>query len=275
MMKSTLPLVAALGLLAGGPAWAEHHDQDALTDAIAGEHRSEANRARDRWRHPRETLEFFGFAPDLTVVELWPGGGWYTEILAPALAGEGRLILATYGEGPDPTAYRARNHRTFMAKIDASPQLYGEAELIEFWPPASTSLGASGSADLVLTFRNIHSLVRRDQHEAFFAAAYDVLKPGGVLGVVQHRAPEGADVAASADKGYVPTAFVVEQAESAGFELVASSEINANPKDTKDYEVGVWALPPSLDAKDGREDAYRAIGESDRMTLRFRKPAAD
>jgi predicted methyltransferase len=274
MMKSTLPLVAALGLLAGGPAWAEHHDQDALTDAIAGEHRSEANRARDRWRHPRETLEFFGFAPDLTVVELWPGGGWYTEILAPALAGEGRLILATYGEGPDPAAYRARNHRAFMAMIDASPELYGDAELNEFWPPASTSLGESGSADLVLTFRNIHSLVRRDQHEAFFAAAYDVLKPGGVLGVVQHRAPEGADVATSADKGYVPTAFVVAQAESAGFELVASSEINANPKDTKDYEVGVWALPPSLDAKDGREDTYRAIGESDRMTLRFVKPAA-
>jgi predicted methyltransferase len=272
MMSKALPLITALALLWGAAALAGHHE-DPLAAAIAGDQRSDANRARDAWRHPQETLEFFGFAPDLTVVEFWPGGGWYTEILAPALRDQGRLILATYGEGDDPSAYRARNHREFMVKIAASPDLYDTAEVIEFWPPASTSLGPSGSADLVLTFRNMHSMLRRDQHEAFFAAAFDVLKPGGVLGVVQHRAPEGADARATADKGYVPTAWVVAQAEAAGFELVASSEINANPKDTKDYEAGVWSLPPSLGAKDGREAVYRAIGESDRMTLKFVRPA--
>jgi len=268
-MRSALAIAALASFLLAPLAAAD----DALTEAMAGDHRSDANRARDAYRHPKETLEFFGFQPDLTVLEFWPGGGWYTEILAPAMSDDGKLILAVYGEGPDTSAYRARNHRNFVAKLDARKDLYGSIETFEFWPPETNSLGAAASVDLIVTFRNMHSMLRRDQNDVFFKEAFRVLKPGGTLGIVQHRAPEGADARSTADKGYVPTDWVIAQAEAAGFALDATSEINANPKDTKDYAKGVWALPPSLDAEDGREDEYRAIGESDRMTLRFVRPA--
>lgn len=244
----------------------------ALSAALTGDHRSADNRSRDGYRHPRETLEFFGLRPDMTVVELWAGGGWYTEVLAPTLRESGRLIVTTYGETDDPQAYRSRSHRSFVEKIRARPDVYDRIEVRTYWPPEAPVLADDGSVDMVLTFRNIHSMTRRGQQEAFFADAFRALKPGGVLGVVQHRAAEGVDPIKSAEKGYVPESFVVGLAEAAGFRLDGASEINVNPRDTKDYEEGVWSLPPSLRDKDGDKAQYIAIGESDRMTLRFVKP---
>lgn len=245
----------------------------ALDAALAAPTRSAENRSRDVYRHPGETLEFFGFRPDMTVIELWAGGGWYTEILAPALRDSGRLIVTTYGETDDPDAYRTKSHRMLAEKLAQAPDVYDEVEVLTFWPPEAASLGDSGSADLIVTFRNIHSMTRRGQQQAFFAAAYDVLKPGGVLGVVQHRASEGVDPVKNAEKGYVPQSYVVSLAEAAGFRLDGTSEINANAKDTKDYPEGVWTLPPRLRGKDPDKSRYIAIGESDRMTLRFVKPS--
>jgi len=266
MRTALLTTTAAIFLAAPGPVLA-----DPLGDAIAGDQRSAENRSRDDWRHPRETLEFFGFAPDQTVVELWPGGGWYTEILAPALRGQGKLVLATLGEA-EPDSYRTRSHRQFVAKLESDPATYGEATMVDFWPPESTSLGAPATADMVVTFRNTHSMLRRDQLDTFLEAAFAVLKPGGTLGIVQHRADPGADAKDAARTGYVPEALVVEKATAAGFVLSGSSEINANPKDTKDYPEGVWTLPPGYRLGDKDRAKYAAIGESDRMTLRFSKP---
>ncbi len=269
-------LVSALlltGFFATGVA-SDDETSRAVQAALAGDHRSEENRARDRYRHPAETLAFFGLRSDMTVVELWAGGGWYTEILAPVMRDHGRLIVTTYGEDEDPKSYRSRSHRKFMDKINADPDTYRHIEVRTFWPPEQTALADDGSVDMILTFRNIHSMVRRGQQADFFAAAYRALKPGGVLGIVQHRGSPGIDPVKSADKGYIPQAYVVKLAEAAGLRLDDSSEINANAADTKDYEEGVWTLPPSLRGKDEDKDRYLAIGESDRMTLRFVKPAA-
>lgn len=245
---------------------------EAIEDALAGAHRTDAEKARDDWRHPAATLGFFGLEPDMTVVELWPGGGWYTAILAPVLKDSGRLIAATYGATDDPESYRSRSHHAFLETLAAHPEVYGAVRVITFWPPESTRLGPPGSADRVLTFRNIHSMLRRNQAEAFFTAAFEVLKPGGVLGVVQHRAPAGTAPGTLVEKGYVTEANVIGLAEAAGFRLDARSEINANPRDTRDYPEGVWTLPPTLRLGDVNLEQYLEIGESDRMTLRFVKP---
>ncbi len=269
LIRHTASLLAAACItLAAASAWAD--GPDPLTDAIAGEHRSEDNRARDRFRHPGETLQFFGFRPDLTVIEIFPGGGWYTEVLAPALRDSGRLVAAHYGEdsGSD---YRNRSHREYVAKLAAEPGIYDQVKVIAY-DPGKSSLGEAGKADMVLTFRSLHGMQNAGVLDAFLADAFDVLKPGGVLGVVQHRAPEGvalADVAA----GYLPQPFVIERARAAGFELAGASEVNANPKDTADYAQGVWTLPPVLRLGDEDREKYLAIGESDRMTLKFVKPA--
>jgi predicted methyltransferase len=245
----------------------------ALDAALTGEHRSAKNRARDEFRHPKATLEFFGLRSDMNVVELWAGGGWYTEILAPVLRDSGRLVVTTYGATEDPEAYRSRSHRTLLEKIESRPAIFDRVEVSAFWPPEHEAMAEAGSADLVVTFRNVHSMTRRGQQEAVFAAAFAALRPGGVLGVVQHRAPEGVDPIKNADKGYLPESFVIGLAEAAGFRLDARSEINANPKDTRDHPDGVWTLPPSLRGDDADKSRFIAIGESDRMTLRFVKPA--
>ena len=239
---------------------------------IAGEHRSAENRARDQFRHPAETLAFFGFEPDQTVVEITPGGGWYTEILAPALGEQGQYI----GVVIDPAKvdekardYYAKGNQKLRDKLAADPALYGKATLVEV-DPAAPVIGEPGSADLVLTFRNVHNWMGNDQAAGMFKAFHEVLQPGGVLGVVEHRAAEGA--AANPESGYVPEATVIELATAAGFELAEKSEVNANPADTKDHPNGVWTLPPALRLKDKDREKYLAIGESDRMTLRFEKP---
>jgi predicted methyltransferase len=259
------PLAALLMLAAGTPA-AAGDAREAIQAAVDGEHRSAGNRARDAYRHPVETLTFFGLEPDMTVVELWPGGGWYTEILAPVLKEEGKLYAASW----DPTLesdYVQRNLPKYTAKI-ADREVYGDVELTVLGR-SRMDIAPPDSADLVVTFRNLHSWGEEFTGEVF-AAAYEALKPGGVLGVVQHRADPDSPPDPDERTGYFSEARAVELAEAAGFELVARSDINANPKDTKDYESGVWALPPSL--RDGPEPEYLEIGESDRFTLKFMKP---
>lgn len=278
MSRRTPYLVLAVALLAAAPARPATADAapatvEKLQRAIDSPHRAPDDRARDVHRHPRETLLFFGIEPGMRVLELWPGGGWYTDILAEFLAPDG--ILAVTSFDPDGPADKpvTRYAKQLADKLAADPARFGAVEVIVVDPPARLDFGAADRFDLVLTFRNNHGWINGGYHDAVYAEAFRVLKPGGVLGVVQHRAKEGADPVAAAKTGYVPEAFVIEAAERAGFELVARSEVNANPKDTKDHPEGVWTLPPVYRLGDRDRARYEAIGESDRMTLRFVKPA--
>ena len=209
----------------------------------------------------------------MTVIEVWPGGGWYTEVLAPAVGPEGKLIAASYAPvADDPEAYRSKGYAKFDVRLKAEPVFANVVHgMLE---PDKIDVGEPGTADLAVTFRNSHGWINNGTADAMYKAIFDALKPGGTLGVVQHRAKEGADPVASAKKGYVPQAYMIELIESAGFEFVESSEINANPKDTTDHPEGVWTLPPGYRLKDKDRAKYEAIGESDRMTLKFKKPAA-
>nr|WP_239556803.1 methyltransferase [Dyella flava] len=240
-----------------------------LDAVLAGSWRSAPNKARDVYRHPKATLQFFGLQPDQTVIEITPGGGWYTEILAPLLRDNGHYIAAVSGGngGED-----QQNAASLRSKFAADSTEYSKASIVIFNPKAPV-LGPAGSADMVLTFRNVHNWAEAGTAEAMFKAFYAVLKPGGTLGVVDHRAAAGASLDAVKDSGYLPTDYVIKLATDAGFKLDAQSEINANPKDTKDYPKGVWTLPPTLTLGDQDRTKYLAIGESDRMTLRFVKVA--
>jgi predicted methyltransferase len=244
-----------------------------VDQVLAGAWRDPKNAARDQYRHPKQTLEFFGLKPAMTLVEVTPGGGWYAEILAPALKGSGHYIAAiTIPKKPEGEA--AQDKTALEKKFAGDAAEYGEAVTLQFDPKAP-NLGAPGSADMVVTFRNVHNWVMADTAPQMFKAFFDVLKPGGVLGVTDHRAAAGADLAKIKQSGYLPEDYVIKLATDAGFKLEAKSEINANPKDTKDYEKGVWTLPPTLELGDKDREKYVAIGESDRMTLKFVKPAAD
>ncbi|HEY0131472.1 MAG TPA: methyltransferase [Allosphingosinicella sp.] len=267
----------ALGLLAAvscapspravAAAEADLHADTAIAAAVGSPTRTEANRARDAWRHPRETLGFFGVEPDDTIVEIWPGGGWYTEILAPLVRENGTYYAAANGNGLNGA----------KAMLARDPALYGSMRLASFptgRPGADQPAVPAGTADVVLTFRNVHNWIMPDQPfaEEAFRQMFAMLKPGGTLGVVEHRLPESADPAREKSTGYIKVSTVRRLAETAGFRLVASSEINANPRDTKDHPGGVWSLPPSLRGGDKDRERFLAIGESDRMTLRFVKP---
>jgi predicted methyltransferase len=236
---------------------------------LAGGWRDPANVARDRYRHPAETLAFFGLAPTHTVIEITPGAGWYTDILAPYLRTRGRYVGAQPAAAADSAG--GKRNAALREKLAGNAAVYGEAELRTF-DPASPVLGPTASADTVLTFRNVHNWVSAGNADAYFHAFFAVLKPGGTLGVVDHRAKPGTDLDTMKKSGYLTTDLVVSLAQRAGFQLVASSEVNANPQDTADHPNGVWTLPPSNrhDAADAAK--YQAIGESDRMTLKFRKP---
>ena len=271
-----IALTASPSLLAqtaGGSA-AAASETAALDNVLQGSWRDPANVARDVHRHPRQTLAFFGIAPTQTVIEITPGGGWYAEILAPYLRDNGRYVAAVVdpaavaeGKGRD---YQQKNKTTLESKFAAMPAQYGKAQVVGYDPKAPV-FGPADSADLVLTFRNVHNWRSAGQAEGMFKGFFAVLKPGAPLGVVEHRAR--ADVPADDKSGYVGEAQVIAMAEAAGFKLVEKSEINANPRDTKDHPNGVWTLPPGNN-HDAVDDAkYKAIGESDRMTLRFTKPA--
>jgi len=240
------------------------------SEALNGEHRSDANKARDAYRHPAETLDFFGITPTSTVLEMYPGGGWYTEVLAPVLANSGTLYAAHMGVNESP--YARRSLGAFLSKIGANSDLYKAVIVTEFNPPEALAIAPPNSVDVALAFRNLHSWIRLNTIEKAFMAVYDSLKPGGIFGIVQHRGNPGMTVEQMKNSGYVTEAYAIELAELVGFELVAKSEINANPKDTKDYERGVWTLPPSYRLGDQDREKYQEIGESDRMTLKFRKP---
>jgi len=262
-------IVSALGAGLAAPLGAA--TEEALRAAVASPARKQADRARDSQRHPVETLLFFGLEPGMHVLELWPGRGWYTEILGPVLKERGRLRV-TNGDPNGANEQYARMAREYEEWLAANEARLGKMSVVRVAPPEQLSLGALGSYDLILTFRNNHSWLNGGYHDAIYREAFRALKPGGVLGVVQHRAPAGADVAASAKQGYVPEAAVIAAAEAAGFTLGARSEVNANPHDTKDYPKGVWTLPPNFAEGDKDRERYAAIGESDRMTLRFVKP---
>ncbi|MGZ9898118.1 class I SAM-dependent methyltransferase [Shewanella gaetbuli] len=243
----------------------------ALADAVASDFRRQSNVARDNYRHPAETLAFFDVKPEQTVVELWPGGGWYAEILAPYLADKGQYIAANFETQPKEDTRRSAYFKSagekFEKWVSDNKAIVGDVKFVTLNPPEKLSLGEDNSVDHVLTFRNLHNWATNDQLEGVFEAAYAVLKVGGSFGVVEHRANKGME----AKSGYMEQQQMIDLAKKVGFELVASSEINANPKDTKDYPKGVWTLPPNLRMGDEDKQKYIDIGESDRMTLKFLK----
>lgn len=269
-------LLAGILFLSGSvivPTVVKAQDTEAaIRLAVESSQRSAKSQARDIYRHPVETLNFFGLRPNMTVVELWPGGGWFTEILAPILVDKGKLIVTNFDPN-SPNKNTAAGAKRFNDKLAANPKVFGKVQVATIDPPSQLRLGSDGSADMVLTFRNIHNWVSAGYEAQIYKAAFNVLKSGGILGVEEHRAAAGVtDAAKSADNGYMPEAYVIQKIEAAGFKLLSKSEINANPKDTKNYKGGVWSLPPTLTL--GQEDRgkYLQIGESDRMTLKFIKP---
>jgi predicted methyltransferase len=290
MHSQRLPFVfAALGVLATSatgcgsaatPAASPSSETPAAVDAkirasLAGPQRLDAEKARDVYRHPRETLEFFGLRDEMNVVELNAGEGWYTAVLAPVLAEHGKLTVTTSDPNGSPDNESTQYAKKLYDRFAKDPATFGKVSpIVVKWKGDAVSLGPDGSADMVLTFRNAHNWLGAGLFDKVLAATFKVLKPGGVLGITDHRANAGGPTDAKTidDTGYVPEAFVIQQVEAAGFKLAGKSEINANPKDTKDYPKGVWTLPPTYELKDVDRAKYQAIGESDRMTLRFVKP---
>jgi len=251
----------ALAAIVAVPAVAQTAPSPAITAAVANPARLDAERLRDKYRHPAETLSFFEVAPNQTVVELYPGGGWYLRILAPLLKDQGHYIAAVPPEGVAKTTELLKSNEA----------AFGQAKVVAFDAKTGGDLAPAGTVDRVLTFRNVHNLAEDGTAENFFKAAYRALKKGGMLGIEDHRLPEKADSAREKDSGYLKVSTVYRMAQAAGFVLVGSSEINANPKDTADWPKGVWTLPPTLTLGEVDRDKYLAIGESDRMTLRFIK----
>lgn len=241
-----------------------------LKQALQAKTRSEMSLQRDQFRHPLQTLAFFQVKPDHTVLEIWPGAGWYTEILAPFLNDEGQLIAAHFPEQSQVRFYQTMREK-YRQKL-AEHRLYQKLVLAEFHPPSVPAIVSGASVDRILTFRNVHNWLKAGYAQKAFYQFYDALTPGGVLGVVEHRALVDASREQMIMSGYVTEALIIELAEQAGFVLDAKSEINANPKDDRIHPKGVWSLPPSLRMGDVDRDLYLAIGESDRMTLRFIKP---
>ncbi len=267
LLAASLPGCAKLG----GGARAPQPDA-ALQAALAAAHRSTANRARDAFRNPGPTLAFFGLKPTQTVVELSPGGAWYSEILAPYLRSNGRLYLAHF-PADSANANMRRSRANFAERMAKAPEVYDKAVLATLPGASGAPDIAAGSVDVVLTFRNVHNWVSDGTLDDKLRGCYAMLKPGGVLGVVDHRAAPGTGLEAMKKSGYVTEAFMEERARAAGFVLGAKSEVNANAKDTKDHPSGVWTLPPTFALKEVDRERYAAIGESDRFTHRYVKPA--
>lgn len=248
-----------------------HAKGKSLKKLAKGEHRSEANVARNDSRHPVETLNFFGLKPNMTVVEVWPGGGWYAEIVAPYVKDKGSYIAASFAKEPEHkyADYFKKANKKLSEKLTGDQAIYGNAKMTQFFPENDLwELGPAGQTDMILTFRNLHNWM--PNLEKSFKAFYDNLKPGGVLGVVEHRTKAEQDP--KAGNGYMNQDYVIEIAKKAGFKFAGASEVNANKKDTADHPQGVWTLPPTMALGEKDADKYKAIGESDRMTLKFVKP---
>jgi predicted methyltransferase len=272
------PLLLALHAT-GAQAAFDAATAKAVDTAIAGEHRSAENKARDAFRKPRQVLEFVGLRQDMTVVEMSPGAGWYTEILGPVLAGNGRLYAAQFPLNGGP-GYQRRLLGTFLTKLAATPDLYKSTLITHFAPPYALEIAPTGSADLVLTFRNVHNWASENEAglswgNVAFKAMFDALKPGGTLGVVDHRWPDPKLEDPRSRNGYISEERTIKLAESVGFELAGRSDVLRNPKDTHDHPRGVWTLPPSLALGDQDRAKYIAIGESDRYLLKFTKPKGE
>ncbi|MBX3192572.1 MAG: class I SAM-dependent methyltransferase [Labilithrix sp.] len=244
----------------------------AVQAAVDAKYRKPSDVARDKHRHPVETLELFGFKPTMTVLEYGPGEGWYTTLLAPALAKKGKLLVTNTDPNGDPEQRSTFYGQRFKLFLDSAPELSAKVETI-LVDGKAPKIDREGAVDLVLLFRGMHGMVNAGKLDEWLAEMHKALKPGGVLGIEQHRASADAKPEESAKKGYLPEKWVIEKIEAAGFKLAAKSEINANPKDTRDYAEGVWTLPPTLKLGDKDRDKYLAIGESDRMTLKFTKVA--
>ena len=265
-----------IAIMLGGFAttgYADHHggSHSSLEALATGAHRSAANIMRNVERNPVETLEFFGLEANMTVVEILPSTGWYTEIIAPYVRDQGKFYAAHFSPNAS-LSYMAPNLRNFEAKMSSDPALYGKVTVRHLNPPHEIVIAPAESAYMALTFRNVHNWVMADQQHEFFATFFAALKPGGILGIVEHRAKADAGMEVMRTSGYVTEAYVKELAEAAGFEFVASSEVNANPSDPTVHPRGVWTLPPNFRMGDEDREKYAAIGESDRMTLKFRKP---
>jgi len=268
MTKSLVALCAASMMMGGAAVKASAHEHgNILKGIIAGDHRSAANKARDKYRNPAKTLHFFGLMPEMTLVEIWPGGGgWYQEILAPYMHAKGTY----YSAGFDLSAmegYAFKSNNALAARLGSDASLYGKVIVTELVPPAKVEIAPAGSVDMVVSFRNYHNWQMRGVEKDVLKAVYTALKPGGIFGLTDHR----SDTSDGKD-GYIKPADLLAAAAEAGFVLVAQSEINANPKDTHTHEKGVWTLPPRLSGNAADHDKMRAIGESDRLTMKFMKP---
>jgi predicted methyltransferase len=242
----------------------------ALDNILTGSQRAADNSARDRYRHPKETLLFFGIRPEMRVLEVWPEPGWYTEIIAPLVREHGKYYAAVIAADPQ-SKYVTGRLSDYRQKLASSPDLYGAVEVVTF-PSDGGDAVPPGSLDMVVTFRNIHNWMARDCAQQAFATLYKALKPGGVLGVVEHRGNPAVPQDPHAKSGYVNEDYAIRLIEGQGFRLVGESQVNANARDTKDYEQGVWTLPPTYRLADQDRQKYAEIGESDRFTLKFVKP---
>jgi predicted methyltransferase len=272
-------ITGVLSLFAATHALADHkhsntipYNSDAVQQAMQGDHRSAKNIARNQYRHPDKTLAFFGLTPNMSVVEIWPGGGWYTEILAPVLKEQGHYYAAGFSlEAKRTPAWRKTYQAKFNDKLKQNPEIYDKTIVTDLSIPERPEIAPEGSADLVLTFRNVHNWMKGEYAQEVFDSMYKALKPGGILGVVEHRAKPGTSLQDMIDSGYVTEAYVIKLAEKAGFKLEKKAEINANAKDSTLHPKGVWTLPPTLRLEEKDQDKYLEIGESDRMTLKFIK----
>ncbi len=241
----------------------------ALQDILQSQQRPAEDRVRDRYRHPQETLLFFGIRPQMHVLEVWPEPGWYTEVIAPLLRDHGKYYAGVIAADPH-SKYVSQRLAAYRSRLAQHPDLYGQVEIVTF--PADTDALPPNSLDMVVTFRNIHNWLARDSAASMFAAMYRALKPGGVLGVVEHRGNPNVAQDPKAKSGYVNEDYAIRLIEAQGFRLAGESPVNANPRDTKDYEQGVWTLPPTYRLGDKDRQRYEQIGESDRFTLKFVKP---
>ena len=263
-------LVAALLIAGCAMTSTRQATAQALDNILADPHRPQADQDRDRYRHPKETLLFFGIRPEMTVLEVWPEPGWYTDIIAPLVRDQGKYSAAVIE--PDPgSRYITARLDAFHNRLAADPTLYGKASVVTF-PSTGADVVKPGSVDLVVTFRNLHNWMEAGTASQAFATMFKALKPGGVLGVVDHRGNPALPQDPKAKSGYVNQDYAIQLIEAQGFRLVGTSEVNANPRDTKDYEQGVWTLPPTYRLGDQDRQKYAEIGESDRFTLKFQKP---